>query len=225
VQVAVGGISGSVAPTSATISISSSATFAVVVQSSGSFSGPVNFDCGGLASDLNCTFDPAQVNLLANSSANSTLTVQVGAKPSISEMRPLPHDPQGPSTRWGLIWLMTIGLALLAVVLFVSSLGKMGRRAFSLPGFAAFALAMVLAISLISCGRTTSTGVSDGTGGASGTGASGGTGGIGGTSGSGGGGMSGAGTGGGGALTTQFTVQAQSGGAAADLGSIAITVP
>src|SRR5690349_23442612 len=78
------GISGSVTPTSATISVGGSANFAVTLNSSGGFSGTVTLACGGAPSGINCSFAPAQVNLTANGTASSTLTVTVAAKPSIA---------------------------------------------------------------------------------------------------------------------------------------------
>jgi uncharacterized membrane protein YgcG len=74
-------------------------------------------------------------------------------------------------------------------------------------GLAAFALVLVFAVGLISCGGTTSRGSSSGGATTSTTG---------GTSG---------GSGGTGSVTTQVTVQAQSAGATANLGTISITVP
>ena len=84
-------------------------------------------------------------------------------------------------------------------------------------GFAALAFVLMLAIGLVSCGGATksntpssagSTGATVGTGGSSGSGGTGGTGG-----------------GGSNAVSTQFAVQAQSGGATVSLGTISITVP
>lgn len=77
----------------------------------------------------------------------------------------------------------------------------------------AFALVLVLAVGLISCGGTTSKSTSTSGGGTTGT--------TGSTGGTGGGGAGGGGS----SVTTQFTVQAKSGGATIDLGTVSITVP
>jgi hypothetical protein len=78
-------------------------------------------------------------------------------------------------------------------------------------GLASFALVLVFAVGLISCGGTTSRGSSSGgaTTGTTGGGTAGTSGGSGGT----------------GSVTTQVTVQAQSAGATANLGTISITIP
>jgi hypothetical protein len=232
VGVAAGGIRGSVSPTSATIAVGSSANFAVNVTSSGGFGGQVNLACGSAPSGVGCTFNPAAVNLPANGSANSTLSVQVAFKPSISTTQRQPANrPLFSSRNLPLISVgkMSLGL-LLAAALF--SFGFVLRRRFvaaeeslSTPsgsgiayewrscvtGLAPFALVLVFAVGLISCGGTTSRGSS--LGGAT-TGTT--SGGTGGTSG---------GSGGAGSVTTQVTVQAQSAGATANLGTISITVP
>lgn len=230
VGVAVGGIRGSVSPTSATIAVGSSANFAVNVTSSGGFGGQVNLLCSSAASGVGCTFNPPAVNLPANGSANSTLTVQVAFKPSISSSERQPANrPLFPSRNFPpmSVGQMSLGL-LLAAALF--SFGFVLRRRipgaeesfFGLSGIArpsrscaaglaSFALVLVFAVGLISCGGTTSRGSSSGGGTTITTG-----GGTGGTSG---------GSGGTGSVTTQVTVQAQSAGATANLGTISITVP
>ena len=94
-------------------------------------------------------------------------------------------------------------------------------------GFAAFALVLVLAIGLVSCGGATKTSAPSSAGSAGATvqtGGSSGSGGTGGTGGSSGGGT-GSGGSGGSSITTQFAVQAQSSGATVNLGTISITVP
>jgi hypothetical protein len=229
VAVAVGGIRGSVSPTSATIAVGSSANFAVNVTSSSGFGGQVSLVCSGAPSGVGCTFNPGAVNLPANGSANSTLTVQVAFKPSISSSERQPANrPLFPSRNLPLsLRQMSLGL-LLAAALF--SFGVILRRripgaegsffgpsrnTFSsrscLAGLAPFALVLVLAVGLISCGGTTSRSSSSGGATTSTTG-----GGAGGTSG---------GSGGTGSVTTQVTVQAQSAGVTANLGTISITVP
>jgi hypothetical protein len=98
-------------------------------------------------------------------------------------------------------------------------------------GFAMAALIVFVALGLLSCGGVTTTSSASGGGGTGVTSA--GTGGTsGGTSGTGGGGGTGGGTGGTGggtggstSVTTQFMVQAQSGGVTVNLGTVSITVP
>ena len=278
-----GGISGTVSPTSATIAVGSSATFAVSLMS-GAFAGPVDLACSGLASGLNCSFSPGHVTLAAGGSGSSTLTVSVASKPSISWSAPPAANPQVPRSRNLPLLppLLTIVLALAAELLIVILSGcgiclpknlspRLDPRKICSPAFAglgkgwgcsslrhdairenphpfrlplesarshwgrkgwatnfvrlggttrpwasparlaavAFALVLVLAVGLISCGGTTSKSTSTSGGGTTGTtGSTGGTGGTGGSS-----------------VTTQFTVQAKSGGATIDLGTLSITVP
>jgi hypothetical protein len=237
-----GGIKGSVSPTSATISVGSSADFTVNLTSTGGFAGKVGLACSGAPSGIGCTFKPGLVNLLAGGGANSILTVQVSAKPSISMNEPRPSDR--PAFPWRNLPLVSMGLAMLAALPFSfcvilrrglpgpdESLFRPSRIACRsrscVAGLAAFVFAFVLAAGLISCGGTTNKtastsggGTTAGTSGAGGTGGTGGSGGMGGTGGTGG-------TGGpGSAVTTQFTVQAQSsGGATVDIGTVSITVP
>ena len=243
-----GGIKGSVSPTSATVSVGSSADFTVNLTSTGGFAGKVGLVCSGAPSGIGCTFNPGLVNLAAGGGANSIMTVQVSAKPSISTNEPQPANPS--AFPWRNVPIVGMGLAMFAALLF--SFGVILRHGLAGPdeflfspsriacrsrscvaGLAAFVFAFVLAAGLISCGgttnRTTSTSGGGttgtaGTGGAGGTGGTGGSGGMGGTGGTGG---AGGGTGGSGsAVTTQFTVQAQSsGGATFDIGTVSITVP
>lgn len=236
VQVAVGGLRGSVSPASGTITVGGFANFAVSLMSSGGFGGQVSLLCSGLPSGLGCTFHPALVTLPANGTANSGLVVNVSAKPSISTTeRPPANRPLFPSRN---LPQMGLGLVLLAAALFCfgvilrprlprteeSSFRPSGItfRSTSYAGLSAFVLALVLAAGLISCGGTTSKSTSSSGGGttgtASGTGGTGGMGGTGGTSGSGGSST--------GSITTQITVQAQvAGTTVADVGTISITVP
>jgi hypothetical protein len=240
VAVAVGGITGAVSPTSATIAVGGSANFAVNVTSSGGFGGQVSLVCSGAPSGVGCTFNPGVVDLVANGSANSTLTVQVAFKPSISSSERQPANrPLFPSRNFPPMSLGKMGLAV-ALLAALFSFGLVLRPRFiaaeesffgpsgiarpsrsCVAGLAAFALVLVFAAGLISCGGTTSRGSSSGSAATSTTGGgTGGSGSSGGTS----GGTSG-GSGGTGSVTTQVTVQAQSAGVTANLGTISVTVP
>ncbi len=234
VQVAVGGIAGSVAPTSATVAVGSSAAFAVSLNSTGGFSGQVNLACNGAPSGVSCNFSPAQVSVAANGNANSTLTVSVASQPMVSMASPPPENHQQPLSRD--LPLVSALVALFAALSAFSAMRRVhSQRRELLLGLACFAAVLVLAVGLISCGgaTTASTGSNGSTGtsatGTTGTsGSSGGTGGSGGSGGSGSGGSGSGGSGGsagGNSVTTQITVQAQSGGATVNVGSISITVP
>jgi len=231
-------VSGSVSPTSATIAVGSSANFTVNLTSTGGFNGQVNLACSGEPSGVGCTFNPGVVNLPANGTVNSILTVSVSAKPSISGTPRQPAtEPVLPSRS---LPLTTLFLVLLAAALFcygvilkrglsgaeesvfsVSGVTRLSRS--YAAGLAAFVLVLVLAAGLISCGGSTSKSAGNSGGGT--TAATGGTGSTAGSSGSGGGTAGGSGGSSSGSVTTQLTVQAQSGGATTKLGTISITVP
>ena len=84
VQVAVGGITSSILPTSATVAAGSSANFAVALNSTGGFAGQLTLGCSAPPSGMACSFSPSQVSVAANGTASSTLTVNVAALPSVS---------------------------------------------------------------------------------------------------------------------------------------------
>ncbi len=246
VQVAVGGITSSISPTSQVIAAGASGNFTVALNSTGAFAGQLTLGCSGAPSGMACSFNPPQVTVAANGSATATLTVNVAAPPSVSIIpRPKGNWLQTVSPE---LPPLTAALALFAVVLsfLAFSLASVRHGRELLLGLASFAAVLVLAIGLISCGGATTTpngsataasttaSGSSGTGttGASGTGTSGGTGGSGGSGGtgaasaSGGTGGSGSGSGSGGSsITSQIIVQAQSGGATVTLGTISVTVP
>ena len=87
VQVAVGGITSSILPTSATVAAGSSANFAVALNSTGGFAGQLTLGCSGVPSGMACSFSPPQVSVVANGNATSTLTVNVAAPPAVSIIR------------------------------------------------------------------------------------------------------------------------------------------
>ena len=87
-QVAVGGISSSMSPPSATIAAGSSANFAVALNSASGFAGQLTLGCSGVPSGMACSFNPPQVSVAANGTASSTLTVNVASQPSASMTPP-----------------------------------------------------------------------------------------------------------------------------------------
>jgi hypothetical protein len=234
-QVAIGGITGSISPTSATIAAGSSSNFQVAMNSTGGFTGQVTLVCSGAPSGMNCGFAPPQTTLAANGSVTSTLTVQVASKPAGSMIPHAPRNFPGPVSRN--VQLTSIGIAMLVAALFMIALPKKIFRVLRVDGgwargFAMAALVLFIALGLLSCGGVTTAPNTSGGGGTGVTSA--GTGGTsGGTSGTGsGGGDTGGGTGGTGggtggstSVTTQFIVQVQSGGATVNVGTVSITVP
>jgi hypothetical protein len=224
VQISVGGIASSISPVSATIAAGSSANFQVAMNSTGGFAGPVTLVCSGVPSGMNCGFASPQATLAANGSATSTLTVQVASKPAGSMIPHAPRNFPGPASRN--VQLTGMGIAMLVATLFMIALPKKILRVFRVEGewahgFAMAALIVFVALGLLSCGGATTPSNTSGGGGTGVTSA-----GTGGTSGTGsGGGDTGGGTGGSTSVTTQFMVQAQSGGATVNVGTVSITVP
>ena len=246
VQLAVGGLTGSLTPTAATIAAGSSGNFAVSMNSAGGFTGQLALSCSGVPSGMACSFNPPQVSVAANGTASSTLTVNVASQPSAS-MTP---------AQWPLGTGLVLGLVAIAIVVILSAAKNLSSPLpTGLRHLASPIAVLVLAIALISCsGATTASNTNPGTGasatgttgttGSAGTGTNGGTGTTGssggssggsGSSGSGSGGAgSGSGTGGSGgsgsgsggsSITSQIIVQVQSGGATVTLGTASITVP
>lgn len=246
VQLAVGGITGSLTPSSATIAAGSSGNFAVSMNATGGFAGQLALSCSGVPSGMACTFNPPQVSVAANGIASSTLTVNVASQPTVT---------MAPGRRQN--WPLPLSReALLIAASLLAAFAVKRHRFASAAGLASLAAVLVLAVGLISCGGATTTsnpgtgatatattgttgtggpGTTGGTGtsgtsGAGGSGSSGsGSGGSGTGSGSGGSGGSGSGAGtgssGGSSVTSQIIVQAQSGGATVNLGTASITVP
>ena len=64
VQLTVGGITGSISPSSATIAAGTSGNFAVSMNSTGGFAGQLALACSGVPSGMTCTFNPPQSALL-----------------------------------------------------------------------------------------------------------------------------------------------------------------
>jgi uncharacterized repeat protein (TIGR01451 family) len=216
---AVGTITANVTPgTSATIAAGSSANFTLSLASTNGVSGLVSFGCAGIAATLNCTFNPSQATVPASGPVTTMLTVAVNAKPSSASV------PNGPPDFWpnpSALHMVLTALFFLMVPVITVYCRKDVNLAVLTRWLPALALVPVLAIGLVSCGgRTTgSAGSSSTTGTSSGTS-------VGSGSSSGSGGTSGGAAGGDSSpVTTQFTVQAQSGSVTVDLSTLTVTVP
>ncbi len=104
------GLSGSVSPTSASVTVGQSANFTVKVNSQNGAAGTVNLQCAGLPSGTTCSFNPTAPTLASNGTVSDTLTVQVNSMPAAS--------PPAAPTRWphppgpfGTLWLFVFTLA------------------------------------------------------------------------------------------------------------------
>jgi len=101
---------GSISPTSATLSVGQSANFAITLNPQYGATGTVNFQCLNVPSGTTCSFSPTTVNLPANGSASDTLTVQVNSRPAVSPPG-TPAPWSFPTGRFGIFWLFGITLA------------------------------------------------------------------------------------------------------------------
>jgi hypothetical protein len=106
---------GSMSPSSATISVGQSANFNITLNSQNGATGAITLQCPNLPSGTSCTFNPTSPTLPANGNVTDQLTVQVNSRPSTA--------PRGTPTVWptsldrlqmvGLLAALTIGLAVL----------------------------------------------------------------------------------------------------------------
>lgn len=161
-----GTFSGSVSPSSATITVGSSQTFNVQLNSSGGFQGQVNLNCVAPSSVV-CQFSSSQVSLTTGGTASTSLTIKVNSKPATA----LPYFLRilrWFNTRefWNLLYLIPL-------ILFASGIYRHLRRGNSVVRVWSFNFTVLVlflaALSMSSCG-----------GGGAGTGGGGGGGGGGG---------------------------------------------
>jgi hypothetical protein len=203
---------GSISPSSATLSASNtSANFTITVSQAG-FPGPITFLCvnadtgKALPSWLSCSFSPQPLN--PSQSNTDTLTISRVGTPTAGMFISAPSSRSLPALARPVAWN-----AILAALWLIAAVGMigLGRRrravssAFLMRGFLLMALTVVLTVGLVSCGGSTSTPSSSTTTTTSG------------------GGTGGGGTGGGNSVTMHVGVQAQSGGSSTNLGTVTIT--
>jgi hypothetical protein len=224
IQISVGVVSGSIAPSAITIPLGASANFAVTIVSRGNFAGQFVLACNAPAG-VTCTFTPNPGFLPINGKVTVALNVQVASVPATASAPPHEIRIFGPPN---IVSIFVCAIFLFSVAAF--SFARTNKRpVFTLVRtWASVSLTIALAVLMLSCGGAVSSnriggGVSSGTSGAvehgpSGSGAIGPTEGGSGTSSS------------GGLTSTTFvtfplTVIAQSGGAVADIGTVSVTVP
>ena len=199
-SLAVGTLAATVTPgTSGTVQVGSSASFTITVNSTNNASGIVSFGCAGLVTGIGCTFSPSALNV-NGTAATTTLTVSVTTKPAAApgrwhNFRKINGQGALPSQ-----------IAFAALLLMAMAWIVIGRRTAALSTPLRSGLA-VLAIVLISGAMVSCTGLVGPKN--SGSGTTGGTG----------------GTGGNNPVTTQLTVQGQTGNATMTLSTLSITVP
>jgi hypothetical protein len=138
---------GSITPTSATLSVGQSANFAITLNSQNGATGTVNLQCLNVPTGTTCAFSPTAPTLPANGSAPDTLTVQVNSMPAASPPR-TPAPWSYPTGRFRTLWVFVITLAVGSVLTM-----KMSRRRRRQVAGAAVLLGIgVLFVATASCG-------------------------------------------------------------------------
>jgi hypothetical protein len=190
-----GSFSGSIFPTAATVHVGRSKNFNVTITSS-NFVGAVTLSCTQPPAGISCQFAPTQVNLDANASSTTVLTVSVSAKPAVLAPRSSPN--------WRLGQFMVTTFLMICILPFVYFIAMryarenphLGRQSAAFPY--ALVFLSLLSVYLISC-----SGLPDRSGGGFGGG-------------SGGGGSS--------PSSASLVVQGTSGMTTVKLGTVSITV-
>jgi subtilisin family serine protease len=119
--------SGSISPTSATLSAGQSANFSITLNSQNGASGSVSFQCLNVPSGTTCTFNPTTANLPANGNASDTLTVQVNSRPAVAP--PVTSIPWSRMGGWLGALPFLAGLLLATFVIVAASGGREQRLA------------------------------------------------------------------------------------------------
>jgi Bacterial Ig-like domain (group 3) len=194
-----GSYSGSVSPSTASIKVGSSQTFSVTVNST-NFVGPVSLSCANPPAGIACNFSTGQVDLKANGSSTSMLTISVSAKPKSGLLSPLDGPWNTPlfqkfRATWQWAPLMLFVLLLAMIGFRRASVFARPSRQFSLA--AGLFILLSITLSLNSC--TSAEVVGQGSGGGGGSGSP--------------------------AATVQVVVQGASGTTTVGLGTVSITVP
>jgi hypothetical protein len=120
-------LSGSISPTSATLSVGQSANFSITLNSQNGATGSVSLACLNVPTGTTCTFNPTSPNLPANGSTSDTLTVQVNSRPAMAP--PVASIPEPPTVHWLGTLPILAGLLLAAFVIVAASGGRKRRLA------------------------------------------------------------------------------------------------
>jgi hypothetical protein len=142
------GASGTVSPTSATVSVGSSTNFNVTLNSHNGYSDQFTFSCPAAPVGLTCTFAPASGTLPNGGTLASVLTVKANAMPAAA-----PGLPEGPRFPWPPFALLLILFTNSIVALWALRKKPQKRLAWNWAttvNSVIFALTLVLL--LVSCG-------------------------------------------------------------------------
>lgn len=152
-----GSFSGSLSPKVSTISVGSSQSFTLRIDSLNGFQGPVALSCQNPPAGISCQFSPTPVTVNSNVSITSTLTVSVSAKPAAVVLVPRSIVPT----------LLVQPLVKFLVVLFFVFLAHRRhsiKRCTRLRHSLLLAVLLLLVSGLASCGGGASTPGSSGAG-------------------------------------------------------------
>ncbi|PYT34060.1 MAG: hypothetical protein DMG58_05760 [Acidobacteria bacterium] len=191
-----GSFSGSISPTSATISVGGSQNFNVQLNSLSNFQGQVSLSCVSPPSGISCKFGSNPVSVSPNAASTSTLTLSVVAKPAST----LPFrvgPPWMPPFSMRILQTTRTLLVSLALALFLAIISRQRGMRVNL-GIRPVALWTVSILLLVAVGIA-----------ACGSGS---------TPGGGGGGSNNP-------VTVQVTVQGTAGSTTVSIGTVTITVP
>ena len=140
---------GAVSPTSAQISVGSSANFNVSLTSQNGLADQFTFTCPGLPAGISCSFNPPSGSLPANGTLSTTLTINVTSRPAVFHGFPLNAQPK---LRIFLFLLNLAALAMIFLLLFHAY--RSLRSTPSLSASAAWSALFVAVVLLgaVSCG-------------------------------------------------------------------------
>jgi hypothetical protein len=163
VQLQVGNVSASLAPTTANLTVGSQGNFAVTLNSQNGFRGNFTFVCAGDLADAFCSFFPMSTNLLSGGSASTVLTVSVVRKPASA-------NPGGPTLRriprFG--WPFAVTLSIIGILLLALGAVNFPSRRLN-PAPAVLLMFVLIAMFLGSCGGSGGGGGNGGGSGGSGS--------------------------------------------------------
>ena len=108
------GLSGSLSPATASLSVGGSAKFGITLNSKNAATGSLSLACLNVPSGTTCAFSPTAPTLPANGSVSDQLTVTVNTRPAAA--RPMSPDKPGIGPDFGVVPLFdTDGLGVVKV--------------------------------------------------------------------------------------------------------------
>jgi subtilisin family serine protease len=159
-----GNFSGSISPTSATISVGGSQNFNVQLNSLSNFQGQVSLSCVSPPNGISCQFAPNPVSVNPNVASTSTLTLSVTTKPASTT--PFTVVPRGIFTPSILqtAWMLLVALALFLVIN-LRRRGISDRLGIRPVALWTVSILLLVAIGIAACGGGSTTGGGGGGGG------------------------------------------------------------